>query len=49
MNIKMLISKSFDSIYTNMSNFYQLEVVGRSSETQLEVGIKINFIIRHLG
>ena len=28
-----------------MSNFYQLEVVGRGSETQLQVGKKLKYLI----
>ena len=27
---------------TNMSNFHQIEVVGRASETQLQVGVNLN-------
>ena len=30
---------------TNTSNFYPLEVVGRGSETQLQVGENLNDII----
>ena len=36
MNCKCLVSTE-----TNMSNFHLLEVVGRGSETQLQVGEKI--------
>ena len=29
-----------------MSNFYPFEIVGRGSETQLQVGENLNYIIR---
>ena len=29
----------------NMSNFYPLEVVGRGSETQLQVGQNLNYLM----
>ena len=32
-------------IKSNMSNFHQLEIVGRGSETQLLVGEKLNYLI----
>ena len=32
------ICKYFCSYWTNMSNFQSLEIVGRGSETQLQVG-----------
>ena len=39
---------SFKNIWsqkkTNMSNFHPLEVVDRGSETQLQVGGKINYL-----
>ena len=38
------IGLCFDFNSTNESNFYPLEVVGRGSETQLQVGKKLNFI-----
>ena len=31
-----------------MSNFHPLEVVGRGSETQLQVGENLNYLIIHL-
>ena len=30
---------------TNMSNFHRLEVVGRASETQLQVGENLTYLI----
>ena len=30
-----------------MSNFHPLEVVGRGSETQLQVGENLNYLIDH--
>ena len=30
---------------TNMSNFHQLEVVGRGSETQFQAGENLNYFI----
>ena len=38
--IKRLVSNS-----TNISNFHPLEVVGRGSETQLQVGENLNYLI----
>ena len=32
---------------TNMSNFHPLEVVGRGSETQLQVGENLNKLTQH--
>ena len=32
-------------IFPSMSDFYPLEVVGRGSETQLQVGKNINYLI----
>ena len=34
---------SFASNYTDLSNFYPLEVVARGSETQLQVGKNLNY------
>ena len=31
-----------------MSNFHPLEVVGRGSETQLQVAENLNYLIEHL-
>ena len=39
--------KCLASNKANMSNFHPLEVVGRGSETQLEVGEKLNSITWH--
>ena len=30
---------------TNMSNFHPLEIVGRGSETQLQAGENLNYLI----
>ena len=38
LNIQQIISKYPVLNETNISNFYPLEVVGRDSETQLQVG-----------
>ena len=43
LNIKCLVS-----ISTNMSNYHPLQVVGRGSQTQLQVGENLNFIIQRL-
>ena len=40
----MYVCKHFILNYTNMSNFHALEVVGRSSETQLRVVENVNKI-----
>ena len=37
------ICKCLGSIETKMSNFHPLEVVGRVSETQLQVGENLNY------
>ena len=42
------IWKSFTPILSNLHNFYSLEVVGRVSETQLQVGEISNWIIWRL-
>ena len=42
-NIK--ICKCLVSYETNTSNSHSLEVVGRGSETQLQVGEKLNYLI----
>ena len=39
------IFKYLVSNWTNMSNFHPLEVVGRGSETQLQVGENLNYLI----
>ena len=39
---KLKICKCLDPNSTNMSNFRPLEFVGRGSETQLKVGVKVN-------
>ena len=41
----MKICKYLVSNQTNMSNFHPLEVLGRDSETQLQVGEKLNNLI----
>ena len=42
--LKSRIWKCLVSNETNMSNFQPLEVVGRGSETQLQVGENLNYI-----
>ena len=36
------LTECFDSDCTNMSHFHPIEVVGRGSETQLQVGENLN-------
>ena len=43
LNIK--IYKYLVSNETNMSNFHPLEVVGRGSDAQLQVGENLNYLI----
>ena len=43
--INIKICKCLVSNWTNTSNFHPLEVVGRGSETQLQVGESINNLI----
>ena len=45
LNIKYYIYKCLVSNQTQISNFHPLEVVGRGSETQLQVGEKLNYLI----
>ena len=48
---KGLIIKTFKiwvAHFTNMSNFHPLEIVGRGSETQPQVGEKFNKIAQEL-
>ena len=40
---KCYTGKCFDTKCTNMSDFYPLEVVGRGSETHLQVGENLNY------
>ena len=42
LNVK--ICKCLVSNYTNMIYFHPLEVVGRGSETQLQVGENVNYL-----
>ena len=42
------IWKEFTSIFSNLNNFLSLEVVEHVSETQLQVGENLNWIIRRL-
>ena len=37
-------SRCFVSNETNMSNFHPIEVVGRGKETQLQVGLNLNYL-----
>ena len=41
----MNIYKSLVSNQTNMGNFHPFEVVGRGSETQLQMDEKLNFVM----
>ena len=43
LNIK--ICKYLVSNYTNLITFYRLEVAGRGSETQLQVGENLDYLI----
>ena len=40
-----VFNKCLDTNLTNMGNLYPLEVVGRGSETQLQVGEYFNYLI----
>ena len=40
------IAISLDLTCTNMRTFHPLEVVGRGSETQLQVGRKFNYLFQ---
>ena len=42
------IGKSFDWNCANVNNFQPLEVVDRVSETQLQAGENLNYIILHI-
>ena len=44
-SLNINICKRLVSNETNLDNFYPFEVVGRSSETQLEVGENLNYLI----
>ena len=45
MSVKIKICKCLVSNSTNMINLHLLEVVGRGSETQLQVGENLNDLI----
>ena len=45
MRLNIKICKYLVSRLTNISNFHPLEVVGRGSETQLQVGENLDDII----
>ena len=43
MCLNIMICKYLVSNYTNINNFHSLEVMGRGSETQLNVGENVLF------
>ena len=39
----VILAQCFNSYYRDMRSFHPLEVVGRGSETQLQVGEELNY------